>query len=145
MNFQPMPLTVGNAKLLQEWQDKLAAYIESTSKDRIMASISRLCAEDTEFAALVDKAITNGGTFTELDLAEWAKTNVVKAAALHKQMQELPHTLSALMLGIDCIKATADRSKLADQDAAEFDSEGFWHHVTMADVQKYCTTLLDMR
>ena len=57
MNFQPMPLTVGNAKLLQEWQDKLAAYIESTSKDRIMASISRLCAEDTEFAALVDKAI----------------------------------------------------------------------------------------
>lgn len=145
MNFQPMPLTVGNAKLLQGWQDKLAAYIESTSKDRIMASISRLCAEDTEFAALVDKAITNGGTFTELDLADWAKTNVVKAAALHKQMQELPHTLSALMLGIDCIKATADRSKLADQDAAEFDSEGFWHHVTMADVQKYCTTLLDMR
>lgn len=145
MNFQPMPLTVGNAKLLQEWQDKLAAYIESTSKDRIMASISRLCAEDTEFAALVDKAITNGGTFTELDLAEWAKTNVVKAAALHKQMQELPHTLSALMLGIDCIKATADRSKLADQDAAEFDTEGFWHHVTMDDVQKYCTNLMDMR
>jgi hypothetical protein len=145
MNFQPMPLTVGNAKLLQEWQDKLAAYIESTSKDRIMASISRLCAEDAEFAALVDKAITNGGTFTELDLAEWAKTNVVKAAALHKQMQELPHTLSALMLGIDCIKATFDRTKLADQDAKEFDSEGFWHHVTMADVQKYCTNLMDMR
>jgi hypothetical protein len=145
MNFEPMPLSVGNAKILQEWQDKLSAYIESTSKDRIMASISRLCAEDADFAVLVDKAITNGGTFTELDLAEWAKTNVVKAAALHRQMQELPHTLSALLLGIDCIKATCNRTKLAEQDAAEFDSEGFWHHVTMGDVQKYCTTLLDMR
>ena len=145
MNFQPMPLSVGNAKLLQEWQDKLSAYIESTSKERIMAGISRLCAEDADFAALVDKAITNGGTFTELDLAEWAKTNVVKAAALHKQIQELPHTLSALLLGIECIKATCDRTKLAEQDAAEFDSDGFWHHLTMSDVQKYCTTLLDMR
>lgn len=142
MNFQPIPLTVGNAKLLQEWQDKLSEYIESTSKDRIMASISRLCAEDAEFAALVDKAISAGGTFTELDLAEWAKTNVVKAAALHKQMQELPHTLSALLLGIDCIKATCDRTKI---DAADFDSEGFWHHVTMDDVQKYCTNLMDMK
>ena len=142
MNFQPIPLTVGNAKLLQEWQDKLSAYIESTSKDRIMASISRLCAEDAEFAALVDKAILAGGTFTELDLAEWAKTNVVKAAALHKQMQELPHTLSALLLGIDCIKATCDRTKI---DASDFDSDGFWDHVTIDDVQKYCTNLMDMR
>jgi hypothetical protein len=102
-------------------------------------------AEDAEFAALVDKAISNGGTFTELDLTEWAKSNMIKAAALHRQMQELPHTMSALMLGIDCIKATADKSKLSEQDAAQFDDEGFWHHVTITDVQKYCNTLLEMK
>ena len=145
MNFEPIPLSVANAKLLQEWQGKISAYIEEHSKDRIMSSVSKMYAEDAEFAALVDKAISNGGTFTELDLTEWAKTNMVKAAALHRQMQELPHTMSALMLGIDCIKATADKSKLSEQDSAQFDDEGFWHHVTIADVQKYCSTLLEMK
>jgi len=145
MNFEPIPLSVANAKLLQEWQGKISAYIEEHSKDRIMASVSKMYAEDAEFAALVDKAITNGGTFTELDLTEWAKSNMIKAAALHRQMQELPHTMSALMLGIDCIKATADKSKLSEQDAKDFETEGFWHHVTIADVQKYCNTLLEMK
>lgn len=145
MNFTPMPLSVGNAKLLQEWQDKLSAYIEQSGKDRIMASVAALCAEDADFAELVNKAILNNGTFTELDLSEWAKSNIVKATALHQQMQKLPHTMSALLLGIECIKATADRNKLSKEDAANFDNEDFWHHVTIDDVQKYCTTLLDMR
>ena len=145
MNFEPIPLSVANAKLLQEWQGKISAYIEEHSKDRIMASVSKMYAEDAEFAALVDKAISNGGTFTELDLTEWAKSNMIKAAALHRQMQELPHTMSALMLGIDCIKATADKSKLSEQDAKDFETEGFWHHVTITDVQKYCNTLLEMK
>lgn len=145
MNFEPIPLSVANAKLLQEWQGKISAYIEEHGKDRIMSSVSKLYVEDTDFAALVDKAISNGGTFTELDLTEWAKTNIVKAAALHRQMQELPHTMSALMLGIDCIKATADKSKLSEQDAKDFETEGFWHHITITDVQNYCSTLLEMK
>jgi hypothetical protein len=145
MNFEPIPLSVANAKLLQEWQGKISAYIEEHGKDRIMSGVSKMYAEDAEFAALVDKAISNGGTFTELDLTEWAKSNMIKAAALHRQMQELPHTMSALMLGIECIKATADKSKLSEQDAAQFDDEGFWHHVTITDVQKYCNTLLEMK
>lgn len=145
MKFVPMPLSVANAKLLQEWQDKLSAYIDDVGKDKIMSSISRLCSEDQQFAQLVDNAIKNNGTFTEHDLAEWAKTNIVKASTLHQQMQQLPNTLSALLLGIECIKATCDRTKFTDDEIAKFDDETFWHSVTIDDVQKYCTTLLDMR
>ena len=145
MKFTPMPLSVANSKTFQEWQSKLEALIEASGKERIMASIATLCAEDAAFAALVDKAVTNGGSFTEADLAEWAKTNVVKATALHQQMSKLPNNLSALKIGIDCIKATADTSKYTEAELAQFNDASYWDNITMDDVQKYCTTLLDMR
>jgi hypothetical protein len=46
MNFEPIPLSVANAKLLQEWQGKISAYIEEHGKDRIMSGVSKMYAED---------------------------------------------------------------------------------------------------
>ena len=145
MTFEPMPLSMANAAILQEWQKKLEDYIAATSKDRIMAAISKMYEQDLEFRELVDATIQGGGTFDEAMLAQWAKQNLVKATQLQNMVNQLPHTLSALQLGIDCIKATADKAKLQGVTEEEFATDGFWHHVTFDDVQNYTNKLLDMR
>lgn len=145
MNFQPMPLTVGNAKLLQEWQDKLSAFIASKARDRVLESITEMYAEDKRFAELVDQAIANGGDYESIDIQDWAKDNIALAMKFRQNLNTLPHSIAGLNIGIECIKATADKTQLPAEDAANFDNADFWLHVSMSDVQKYCHVIMDMK
>jgi hypothetical protein len=145
MNFEPIPLSVANAKLLQEWQGHIQQYIADHARTRIMESVTAMYNEDPSFAEVVNKAIENGGNYEDVDIQQWAKSNIDKAMKFRQSLHTLPHTMSALNLGIDCIKATADRAKLSEQDAKDFDNKDFWLHVSMTDVQKYCNKILDMK
>ena len=68
MNFQPIPLTVGNAKLLQEWQDRLSAFIASNARQRVLAAVTDMYSQDAKFAELVNQAIANGGDYESIDI-----------------------------------------------------------------------------
>lgn len=145
MKLQPVKLSVGTLPLLTEWQNKLSEYIEQHGKDRIQNAVTALCSEDAQFAALVDKAMQSNGVFTESDLEAWAKQNVVKATSLYNQINKLPKTVSALLLGIECIKATADTSALNDEQKAAALDGTLFESYTIDDVQAYCDELLSMR
>lgn len=145
MNFQPMPLTVGNAKLLQEWQDKLTAFIASNARQRVLTAVTDMYSQDAKFAELVNLAIANGGDYESIDIQEWAKDNIDMAMKFRQNLNTLPYSIAGLTIGIECIKATADRSKLDAEDAAQFDNDDYWLHVAMEDVQKYCHDIMDLK
>lgn len=144
MTLKPIPLTVGNAATLGEWQIRLTQYIEQNNKTLIANAITTLYSQDAGFAQLVDEALHSNGAFTQEHLTQWAKHNIVKAAQLQQMLKTLPQTLSALQLGIECMKATVDQTLLTDVEKEQFNTDAYWNGVQFETVQQYCNTILDM-
>lgn len=65
---------------------------------------------------------------------------------LYFDVDKFPHTMESLRLGIDCICATCDRSKLSEDDIAKIDSANdseFWQDVTASEVAGYVDNFCD--
>lgn len=144
MTLKPLPLTVANAVILGEWQLRLTQFIEQNNKTIIANAITKLYSSDSEFAKLVDTALQSNGQFTQDHLTEWAKQNIIKAAQLQQMLKTLPHTLTALQLGIECMKATLDTTLFNDVEIEQVKSDTFWNAMQFETVQDYCNTILDM-
>lgn len=144
MKFKPLSLTVANMQVLQAWQKKLTEYIDEHGKKKIGEVISKMYSDDDGFKNLVDDAIASQGTFTQDQLDAWVKSNLVAASKLNILMKTMPNTIQSLLLGIECMKATADQTVMTDEERATFASEEYWNHVSIEEVQDYCATIIDL-
>ena len=144
MNLKPLPLTVANLEVLQAWQKKLTEYIDEHGKKQIGKVISKMYAEDEAFKNLVDEAIASQGKFTQDQLNAWVQSNLVAASQLNMLMKTMPNTIQALVLGIQCMKETVDKTVLSPEELESFNGEEYWKHITLDAVQEYCATIIDL-
>jgi hypothetical protein len=144
MKLTPITLSVSNLEMLQGWQKKLTEYIDTHGKARISKIVTKMYSEDEQFRLLIDEAIESQGRFTQDQLNDWVKSNVIKAAQLDLALKTLPSTIDGLLLGIECMKQTVDQEKLSDQDREIFNSENFWSKISIEEVQNYCSIILDL-
>lgn len=144
MKLVPLSLTVANLNTLQTWQKKLTEYIDSHGKVKLGQMITELYSSDTTFQKLVDDAIASQGQFTQDQLNSWVQSNMLQAAKLERMLKTLPATTTGLLLGIDCMKATADQARLSEDEINMFNSQEYWDSITIDQVQEYCSTIIDL-
>lgn len=144
MKVTPMPLTVANLATLQEWQTKLTEYIDTHGKVKLGQMISEMYSNDSAFQKLVDDAVASEGKFTQEQLTNWVQSNMVQAAKLDRMLKTLPATTSGLLLGIDCMKATVDKTQMTQEELTLFTSDEYWNTVSIDEVQQYCSMIIDL-
>lgn len=144
MRIAPIPLTVANLATLQEWQNKLTQHIDTHGKAKLGQMITEMYSSDSKFQSLVDEAIQSEGQFTQEQLNSWVQSNMLQAAKLDRMLKTLPATTSGLLLGIDCMKATVDKTQMTDEELTLFTSDEYWNTVTIDEVQQYCTMIIDL-
>lgn len=118
--------------MFEAWAAKLDAVIKEGQADRIARSIGDTIENDPEFAAAIEQLTTTPDDAEKL-LATWAKSKPVIAARMHKLVSQIPMTLGALRIALDCIRETAQ-----DADAIDYDA------ITYEQARDYCALILDM-
>lgn len=144
MILKPVPLTVANIELIQSWQHRLTNYIDQYGREKIARVVATMYADDTAFRGLVDDAIASKGQFTQEQLDQWTQQNIVKATQLERLLKELPVTVESLLLGVQCMKETIDRTILSDEEQQLIESDAYWSNVTIEQVKEYCSQIIDM-
>ena len=128
----PKPLTLQTAATYEEWAARIRTLIEAANGPRITALITSEAESDPQFAKALQGLLSGDADAQEV-LTTWAASKPVQAARLHKITSELPMSISALRLAIECIQATA-----VEADAIDTDS------ITYEDARDYCTRILEM-
>jgi hypothetical protein len=131
MNITPQPLTAGNAPTFELWAAKIAALIQDSISPRINRMLMDEIESNPDFATAIN-ALSAGDDKAQEAIALWAKSDTVKAARIHRMVSEIPMTIGALRLALECIKATAK-----DAEAIEYDS------ITYEEARDYCALILD--
>ena len=128
----PKPLTLQTAATYEEWAAKLRTVIEAANGPRIASLITSEAEADPEFAKALQGLISGSADAQDV-LTTWAASKPVQAARLHRITSELPMTIAALRLAVECIQATA-------QDAEAIDTES----ITYEEARDYCARILEM-
>ena len=128
----PKPLTLQTAATYEEWAARIRTLIEAANGPRITALITSEAESDPQFAKALQGLLSGDADAQEV-LTTWAASKPVQAARLHKITSELPMSISALRLAIECIQATA-----VEADAIDTDS------ITYEEARDYCARILEM-
>lgn len=128
----PRPLTLQTASTYEEWAAKLKETIDASQRPRIIAMIAQESENDPQFAKGLQTLIDGSGDANEI-LTAWAASRPVEAARLHRATMELPMTIAALRLAIECILATCQEPEKVDADS-----------VTYEEARAYCAKILEM-
>lgn len=131
MTIKPQPLTAANAELFQRWAAKIDAQIKAGS----MARIERIVMEEMETSEDFAKAVRtfNADEGPNEVLMRWATTEPAKAARIHRVLREIPMTIAALRMALDCIRETA-----VDPEGIDYEA------ITYEQARDYCATITDM-
>lgn len=126
------PIIAANAELFQSWADKISALIEQSHGQRLQRLVIDHMENDGDFAEAVNMLSGNPDDATKI-LEKWAKTNPVQAARLHKTLLQLPMTLKAMAVAIECIRETC-----LEPDSIDFES------ITYEEARDYCAAILEI-
>ena len=129
--IKPQALTAGNAATFELWAAKIATLIQDSISPRINRVLMDEVESNPEFAAAIT-ALNSGDDAAQEAIALWAKSDTVKAARIHRMVSEIPMTIGALRLAIECIKATAKDAETIDCDS-----------ITYEEARDYCALILD--
>lgn len=129
--IKPQPLTAGNAATFELWAAKIATLIQDSMAPRINRVLMDEVESNPEFAAAIT-ALNSGDDAAQEAIALWAKSDTVKAARIHRMVSEIPMTIGALRLAIECIRATAQNAETIDCDS-----------ITYEEARDYCALILD--
>ena len=115
----PKPLTLQTAATYEEWAARIRTLIEAANGPRITALITSEAESDPQFAKALQGLLSGDADAQEV-LTTWAASKPVQAARLHKITSELPMSISALRLAIECIQATAVEADAIDTDSITY-------------------------